>query len=74
MGDGRPLADTRTDAEGRFVACGLEGETRIPHALVVAKAGYHLASAEIPPQGGGPLDVELRACSGDPPLEGGWCH
>ena len=75
MGDGRPLADTRTDANGRFVVCGLEGETQIPHALVVAKPGFQLASARIPAQGGGPLDVELRVCTADRPrLEGGWCH
>jgi hypothetical protein len=75
MGDGRPLADTRTDENGRFVVCGLEGETQIPHALVVAKAGFHLAYASIPTQGGGPLDVELRVCTaGRPRLEGGWCH
>jgi hypothetical protein len=75
VGGGRPLADTRTDANGRFVVCGLEGETQIPHALVVAKPGYQLASARIPPQGGGPLDVELRVCTADRPrLEGGWCH
>jgi hypothetical protein len=75
MGDGRPLADTRTDANGRFVVCGLEGETQIPHALVVAKSGYQIAYARIPPQGGGQIDVELRACAADRPrLEGGWCY
>ena len=75
MGDGRPLADTRSDANGRFVVCGLEGETQIPHALVVAKPGFQLAYAKIPTQGGGPLDVELRVCTADRPrLEGGWCH
>ena len=75
MGDGRPLADTRTDANGRFVVCGLEGETQIPHAIVVAKPGFQIASARIPTQGGGPLDVELRVCAADRPmLEGGWCH
>jgi hypothetical protein len=75
MGDGRPLADTRSDANGRFVVCGLEGETQIPHALVIAKPGYQLAYAKIPAQGGGPLDVELRVCTaGRPRLEGGWCH
>lgn len=75
MGDGRPLADTRTDANGRFVVCGLEGETQIPHALVVVKAGFQIAYAGIPAQGGGPLDVELQVCTADRPrLEGGWCH
>jgi hypothetical protein len=75
MGDGRPLADTRSDANGRFVVCGLEGETQIPHALVVAKPGFQLAYAKIPTQGGGPLDVELRVCTADRPrLAGGWCH
>lgn len=75
MGDGRPLADTRSDANGRFVVCGLEGETKIPHALVVAKPGYQLAYARIPPPGAGPLDVELQACtSGRPRLDSGWCH
>jgi hypothetical protein len=75
MGDGRPLADTRSDANGRFVVCGLEGETQIPHALVVAKPGFQLAYARIPTQGSGPLDVELRVCTADRPrLEGGWCH
>jgi hypothetical protein len=75
MGDGRALADTRTDANGRFVVCGLEGETQIPHALVVAKPGFQLAFARIPAQGGGPLDVELRVCTADRPrLEGGWCQ
>ena len=75
MGDGRPLADTRSDANGRFVVCGLEGETQIPHALVVAKPGFQLAFARIPAQGGGPLDVELRVCTADRPrLEGGWCY
>ena len=75
MGDGRPLADTRTDANGRFVVCGLEGKTQIPHALVVAKPGFQLAYAALPTQGGGPLDVELRVCTaGRPTLEGGWCH
>jgi hypothetical protein len=72
-GDGRPLADTRTDANGRYVACGLEGNPI--HALVVAKPGYQLAYARIPAQGGGPLDVELRECTaGRIRLEGGWCH
>ena len=75
MGDGRPLADTRSDANGRFVVCGLEGETQIPHALVVAKSGYQIASVKIPPQGGGPVDVELQVCTADRlRLEGGWCH
>jgi hypothetical protein len=72
-GDGRPLADTRTDANGRFVVCGLEGEPR--HALVVAKPGYQLAYARLPTAGGGPLDIDLRVCIADrPKLEGGWCH
>jgi hypothetical protein len=57
-GDGVPLADTRSDANGRFVVCGLEGEPM--HALVVAKSGYQLANARVPTQGAGPLDVELR--------------
>jgi hypothetical protein len=75
MGDGRPLAETRSDANGRFVVCGLEGETRIPHALVVAKPGFQIAYARIPSQGNGPLDVELRECTADRiRLEGGWCH
>ena len=75
MGDGRPLADTRTDANGRFVVCGLEGETQIPHALVVAKPGFQLAYARIPAQGGGPLDVELGVCAADRVrMEAGWCH
>lgn len=60
MGDGRPLADTRSDASGRFVVCGLEGETQIPHALVLSKPGYQLATARVPTQGAGPVDVELR--------------
>jgi hypothetical protein len=75
MGDGRPLADTRSDANGRFMVCGLEGETAIPHALVVAKPGYQLGYAALPTQGGGPLDLELRVCpAGRPTLGGGWCH
>jgi len=75
MGDGRPLADTRSDANGRFVVCGLEGETQIPHALVVAKPGFLIATTKIPAQGGGPLDVELQVCTADRPrLEGGWCY
>ena len=75
MGDGRPLADARSDATGRFVVCGLEGETQIPHALVVGKPGYQIATARVPTQGGGPLDVELRVCTADRPrLEGGWCY
>jgi hypothetical protein len=75
MGDGRPLSDTRSDPNGRFVVCGLEGETNIPHALVVAKPGYQLAYAPLPAHSGGPLDVELRACpAGRPTLEAGWCH
>jgi hypothetical protein len=75
MGDGRPLADTRADANGRFVVCGLEGETQILHALVVFKPGFQIAYANVPAQGGGPLDVEFRACPADRPrLEGGWCH
>jgi hypothetical protein len=57
-GDGVPLADTRSDANGRFVVCGLEGEPM--HALVVGKPGYQLANARVPTQGAGPLDVELR--------------
>jgi hypothetical protein len=72
-GDGRPLADTRTDANGRFVVCGLEGNPI--HALVVAKSGYQLAFPRLPTEGTGPLDVELRVCTADRPrLEGGWCH
>jgi hypothetical protein len=75
MGDGRPLADTRSDANGRYVVCGLEGETDIPHALVVAKPGYQIGYAALPTQGSGPLDVELRVCpAGRPTLPGGWCH
>ena len=75
MGDGRPLADTRSDATGRFVVCGLERETQIPHALVVSKPGYQYATAGVPTQGGGPVDVELRLCTADRPrLEGGWCQ
>ena len=72
-GDGRPLADTRSDANGRFVVCGLEGNPI--HALVVAKPGYHLAFPGLPTQGSGPLDVELRVCTaGHARLPGGWCH
>jgi hypothetical protein len=75
MGDGLPLADTRTDANGRFVVCGLEGQTQIPHALVIAKSGFRIGYAPIPEQGGGPLDVELRACTAaEARLQGGWCH
>jgi len=75
MGDGRPLADTRSDPNGRFVACGLEGETQIPHALLVAKPGYRIAYAAVPVHGGGPVDVELQLCTADRPrLEAGWCH
>jgi hypothetical protein len=75
MGEGRPLADTRTDANGRFVLCGLERDTHIPHAVVVAKPGFHVAYVSIPAHGGGPLDVELRECGNDRPrLGGGWCH
>lgn len=75
MGDGRPLADTRSDPNGRFVVCGLEGQTQIPHALVVAKSGFRIAYAKIPADGGGPLDVELQVCTaGSPRLDGGWCH
>ena len=75
MGDGRPLADTRSDANGRFVVCGLEGKTEIPHALVVAKPGYQLGYAALPTQGNGPLDIELQVCPvGRPILAGGWCH
>ena len=58
FGDGRPLADTRSDANGRFVVCGLEGNPI--HALVVGKPGYQLAVARVPTEGAGPLDVELR--------------
>jgi hypothetical protein len=58
FGNGLPLADTRSDANGRFVVCGLEGEPM--HALVVGKPGYQLANARVPTQGAGPLDVELR--------------
>jgi hypothetical protein len=57
-GDGRPLADTRTDANGRFLVCGLEGNPS--HALVVAKPGYQLATASVPTQVSGPLDLELK--------------
>ena len=57
-GDGLPLADTRSDADGRFLVCGLEGEPM--HALVVAKPGYRLAVVSVPTQGAGPVDVELR--------------
>ena len=57
-GDGLPLADTRSDADGRFLVCGLEGEPM--HALVVAKPGYQLAVVSVPTQGAGPVDVELR--------------
>jgi len=56
-GDGRPLADTRSDADGRFVVCGLEGNPI--HALVVGKPGYQLATARGPTQGAGPVDIEL---------------
>lgn len=72
FGDGRPLADTRTDANGRFVVCGIEDHPW--HALVVAKAGYHLAYVKIPQDGSGPADVELRACEVAHRLDGGWCH
>jgi hypothetical protein len=72
-GDGLPLAHTKSDANGRFVACGLEGNPI--HALVVAKSGYQLAVAMLPTEGAGPLDVELRVCAaGQPRLSGGWCY
>lgn len=75
MGDGRPLADTRSDPNGHFVMCGLERQSQIPHALVVAKSGFRIAYARIPAHGGGPLDVELQVCTADRPrLDGGWCH
>jgi hypothetical protein len=75
MGDGRPLADTRSDANGRFVVCGLEGETQIPHALVVVKPGFRISYAGIPAQGGGPIDIELQVCTADRQrLQGGWCY
>lgn len=70
-GDGRPLADTRTDANGRFVVCGLEGHPW--HALVIAKAGYRLAYAAPPTGGADSVEVELRKCAGTPLLPGGWC-
>jgi hypothetical protein len=57
-GDGRPLADTRSDADGRFRVCGLEGEPM--HAFVAGKPGYQLAVVSVPTQGAGPVDVELR--------------
>jgi hypothetical protein len=75
MGDGRPLADTRSDSNGRFVVCGLEGQTQIPHALVIAKSGFRIAYARIPAHDGGLLDVELQVCTANQPrLDGGWCH
>src|SRR5688500_10260801 len=71
-GDGRPVADTRSDANGHFVVCGLEAEPR--HALVVAKPGYQLATVSLPTQGDGPLDVDLRVCTADRPrFPSGWC-
>ena len=57
-GDGRPLADTRSDTDGRFRVCGLEGNPI--HALVVGKPGYQLAVVSVPTEGAGPVDVELR--------------
>ena len=72
-GDGRPLADTRTDEHGRFVVCGLEGAPR--HALVVGKPEYQLAFVAIPAHEGGPLDVELHVCTaGNTRLLDGWCY
>ena len=57
-GGGLTLAETRSDADGRFVVCGLEGEPG--HALVVSKSGYQFATAPVPTEGAGPVDVELR--------------
>ena len=57
-GDGRPLSDTLTDADGRFVVCGLEGSPL--HALVAFKTGYQWATTMIPTQGAGPIDLELK--------------
>lgn len=72
-GDGRPLADTRTDTQGRFVVCGLEGASM--HALVVAKAGYRIATTAVPAQDNGSLDVQLNAClPGHTKVAGGWCY
>jgi hypothetical protein len=58
FGDGRPLADTRSDEHGKFVMCGLEGNPI--HALVVSKSGYQVAVARVPTQDTGPLDIELK--------------
>ena len=55
---GRPLADTRSDADGRFVVYGLDGNPI--HALVVGRPGYQLATASVPTQGAGPVDIDLR--------------
>ncbi len=57
-GDGLTLADTRSDADGRFLVCGLEGEPS--QALVVSKSGYQFAVVPVPTQGADPVDVELR--------------
>lgn len=64
MGDGLPLADTRSDAHGRFLLCGLEEETDRSHAIVVSKTGYGVATAPLPTQGEGPVDIELRRIPG----------
>jgi hypothetical protein len=64
FGDGVPLSDTLSDANGRFVVCGLEGHPW--HALVASKAN-RLGIELIPVQGTGPLDIELNRSIGSSP-------
>jgi hypothetical protein len=72
-GDGLVLGKTRSDSNGKFVVCGLEGNPI--HALVVAKSGYQLAAARLPTQAASALDIELRPCTVDRPLvpHADWC-
>jgi hypothetical protein len=55
-GMGLPIASTRTDANGRFVFCGMSDSTTY---LYASKSGYRLFEISVPLAGNTTFDVEL---------------
>jgi hypothetical protein len=58
FGLGLVTATTLTDADGRYVLCGLEGESST--YLFASKAGYQLFEKSVGVNGNTTLDIELR--------------
>ncbi len=59
---GWPIANTRTDADGRYVICGLEADTSA--TVYVVDATHEMVITDVPLTGDTVLDVELTEVTG----------